>query len=276
MMSARRSSSCSRAPTSSAPSPPWWTASSRASARSCLPRSSATWSRTSRCARLARLACVAGPPCPWSLPQLPTGLTGAACSAPPPALTLPPAPHAAPQVAQLAGYVAEHSAYHHGEQSLTSTIVGLAQDFVGSNNINLLVPSGQFGTRLQVRARCARPTAAAHRAHSVHCILAGPPCRPPPGLPFACLPATASLPAARPAQACTCVLPAAPQGGKDAASARYIYTRLAPLTRHLFNEADDRLLTYQNEEGQSIEPTWCVQQPRTRAARVPCAPARSA
>jgi hypothetical protein len=54
------------------------------------------------------------------------------------------------QVAQLAGYVSEHSAYHHGEQSLTSTIVGLAQDFVGSNNINFLVPSGQFGTRLQV------------------------------------------------------------------------------------------------------------------------------
>ena len=28
------------------------------------------------------------------------------------------------------------------------TIVGLAQDFVGSNNINLLLPIGQFGTRL--------------------------------------------------------------------------------------------------------------------------------
>uniref|UniRef100_A0A7S3VQX9 DNA topoisomerase 2 n=1 Tax=Dunaliella tertiolecta TaxID=3047 RepID=A0A7S3VQX9_DUNTE len=98
------------------------------------------------------------------------------------------------KVAQLAGYVSEHSAYHHGEQSLTSTIVGLAQDFVGSNNINMLVPSGQFGTRLQ--------------------------------------------------------------GGKDAASARYIYTRLAPLARHLFNEADDSLLNYLNEEGQSIEPVW--------------------
>jgi len=51
------------------------------------------------------------------------------------------------KVAQLAGYVAEHSAYHHGEQSLASTIVGLAQNFVGSNNINLLLPIGQFGTR---------------------------------------------------------------------------------------------------------------------------------
>lgn len=98
------------------------------------------------------------------------------------------------KVAQLAGYVSEHSAYHHGEQSLASTIVNLAQDYVGSNNVNLLVPSGQFGTRLQ--------------------------------------------------------------GGKDAASARYIYTRLAPLTRHLYNEADDQLLNYLNEEGQNIEPQW--------------------
>lgn len=54
------------------------------------------------------------------------------------------------QVAQLAAYVSEHSAYHHGETSLATTIVNLAQDFVGSNNINLLQPSGQFGTRLQV------------------------------------------------------------------------------------------------------------------------------
>eukprot|EP00892_Ulva_mutabilis_P007081 jgi/Ulvmu1/4745/UM020_0029.1 len=98
------------------------------------------------------------------------------------------------KVAQLSGYVAEHSAYHHGETSLQSTIVGLAQDFVGSNNINLLYPSGQFGTRLQ--------------------------------------------------------------GGKDSASARYIFTRLAPLARHLFNEADDALLEYQTEEGQRIEPKW--------------------
>ena len=74
--------------------------------------------------------------------------------------------------------------------------MGLAQDFVGSNNVNLLVPSGQFGTRLQ--------------------------------------------------------------GGKDAASPRYIYTRLAPLTRHLFNKADDKLLKYLCEEGQSIEPEHYV------------------
>ena len=53
------------------------------------------------------------------------------------------------KVAQFSGYVSEHSAYHHGEQSLNGAIVNMAQDFVGSNNINLLIPNGQFGTRLQ-------------------------------------------------------------------------------------------------------------------------------
>jgi len=53
------------------------------------------------------------------------------------------------KVAQLAGYVSETAAYHHGEMSLTGAIVGMAQNFVGSNNINLLAPNGQFGTRLQ-------------------------------------------------------------------------------------------------------------------------------
>lgn len=53
------------------------------------------------------------------------------------------------RVAQFAGYVSEHSGYHHGEQSLNDTIVGMAQDFVGSNNIPWFVPQGQFGTRLK-------------------------------------------------------------------------------------------------------------------------------
>ncbi|KAK9154871.1 hypothetical protein Sjap_002351 [Stephania japonica] len=100
------------------------------------------------------------------------------------------------KVAQFSGYVSEHSAYHHGEQSLASTIIGMAQDYVGSNNINLLQPNGQFGTRHQ--------------------------------------------------------------GGKDHASARYIYTRLSPITRFLFPKDDDGLLDYLNEDGQSIEPTWYV------------------
>jgi len=53
------------------------------------------------------------------------------------------------KVAQFSGYVSEHACYHHGEASLNGAIVGMAQNFVGSNNINLLVPSGQFGTRLK-------------------------------------------------------------------------------------------------------------------------------
>ena len=96
------------------------------------------------------------------------------------------------KVAQLSGYVSEHAAYHHGEQSLASTIVGLAQDYVGSNNVNVLVPSGQFGTRLQ--------------------------------------------------------------GGKDHASPRYVFTRLAPTCRAMFPESDDALLDYLDDDGQSIEP----------------------
>lgn len=100
------------------------------------------------------------------------------------------------KVAQLAGYISEHSAYHHGEVSLQGTIVGMAQNFVGSNNINLLFPSGQFGTRLQ--------------------------------------------------------------GGKDCASARYIYTRLERIARVIFHPDDDPLLEYQTEEGQSIEPRWYI------------------
>eukprot|EP00913_Durusdinium_trenchii_P012831 g12047.t1 len=39
------------------------------------------------------------------------------------------------KVAQLSGYVAEQSAYHHGESSLQGTIIGMAQNFVGSNNV---------------------------------------------------------------------------------------------------------------------------------------------
>ena len=53
------------------------------------------------------------------------------------------------KVAQFTGYVSEHSGYHHGEASLNGAIVGMAQNFVGSNNINLFLPNGQFGTRLR-------------------------------------------------------------------------------------------------------------------------------
>jgi len=61
------------------------------------------------------------------------------------------------RVAQLAGYVSEHGSYHHGEASLNGAIVGLAQNYVGSNNINLLVPEGQFGSRRQNGKDSAAP-----------------------------------------------------------------------------------------------------------------------
>ena len=53
------------------------------------------------------------------------------------------------KVAQYSGSVSEISCYHHGEQSLNGAIVGMAQEYVGSNNIPILEPKGQFGTRLQ-------------------------------------------------------------------------------------------------------------------------------
>ncbi|KAL0586898.1 hypothetical protein ABG067_003518 [Albugo candida] len=100
------------------------------------------------------------------------------------------------KVAQLAGYCSEHTAYHHGEASLHSTIVNMAQDYVGSNNINMLYPSGQFGTRLQ--------------------------------------------------------------GGKDAASPRYIFTKLSKYTRLIYPEEDDALLRYNDDDGISVEPQYYV------------------
>ena len=55
--------------------------------------------------------------------------------------------HSELKVVQLAGYIAEQTAYHHGDTSLHLTIVGMAQDFVGANNVPLLVANGQFGSR---------------------------------------------------------------------------------------------------------------------------------
>jgi DNA topoisomerase-2 len=52
------------------------------------------------------------------------------------------------KVSQLAAAIALVSAYHHGEASLESTIVKLAQDYPGANNLNYLMPIGQFGSRL--------------------------------------------------------------------------------------------------------------------------------
>ena len=100
------------------------------------------------------------------------------------------------KVAQLSGYISEHTSYHHGEASLHGTITNMAQDFVGSNNMNLLYPSGAFGTRLL--------------------------------------------------------------GGKDAGSPRYIFTRLMPITKILFNEYDNRLLEYLDDDGFTIEPKYYI------------------
>ena len=61
------------------------------------------------------------------------------------------------RVAQFAGYVSEHTGYHHGEASLNEAIIGMAQNFMGANNIAWLVPQGQFGTRLQGGKDSASP-----------------------------------------------------------------------------------------------------------------------
>ncbi|KAJ4360663.1 DNA topoisomerase 2 [Didymosphaeria variabile] len=100
------------------------------------------------------------------------------------------------KVVDLAGSVSGTTDYAYGEASMQGTIVGLAQNFVGSNNINCLEPSGNFGSRLQ--------------------------------------------------------------GGKDAASARYIYTRLSPFARRIFHPQDDALLKYGESDGNKIEPEMYV------------------
>ncbi|RAO66442.1 uncharacterized protein BHQ10_002454 [Talaromyces amestolkiae] len=100
------------------------------------------------------------------------------------------------KVVELAGHVSGMTAYQHGDISLQQTIVGLAQTFVGSNNLNCLEPSGNFGSRLQ--------------------------------------------------------------GGSDCASARYIYTRLSPFARRVFNQQDEPLLTYNEDDGEKIEPELYV------------------
>lgn len=98
------------------------------------------------------------------------------------------------KVAQLSGYVSAETSYHHGENSLQQAIIGMAQDFVGSNNLNLLRPDSNFGSRFI--------------------------------------------------------------GGKDAASARYIFTRLAAHTPLIFHPDDAPLLSYLNDDGHPIEPEY--------------------
>jgi DNA topoisomerase II len=61
------------------------------------------------------------------------------------------------KVAQLGAEIAKITNYHHGEQSLFGTIINMAQDYTGSNNINLLKPCGAFGTRLHCGKDSASP-----------------------------------------------------------------------------------------------------------------------
>ena len=59
------------------------------------------------------------------------------------------------KVAQLAGFVAEKTNYHHGEQCLNDTITKMAQDYPGANNVPYLQKDGQFGTRLSNGKDCS-------------------------------------------------------------------------------------------------------------------------
>lgn len=60
------------------------------------------------------------------------------------------------KVASAMGTIASETAYHHGEASLATTMINMAQDFVGSNNCSLLVPEGMFGTRHTPKAAAPR------------------------------------------------------------------------------------------------------------------------
>ncbi|CAL9241869.1 unnamed protein product, partial [Arabidopsis halleri] len=60
-------------------------------------------------------------------------------------------------VSKFSGYVLDLSVYRHGEQNLDNTIIGMALDYVGRNNVNLLHPSSQFGTRASGKKDAANP-----------------------------------------------------------------------------------------------------------------------
>lgn len=60
------------------------------------------------------------------------------------------------KVAQLASSVAYETSYHHGEQGIGGVICNMAQNYAGANNINLLEPLGQFGSRLSPVPAAAR------------------------------------------------------------------------------------------------------------------------
>jgi DNA topoisomerase-2 len=61
------------------------------------------------------------------------------------------------KVAQFAGYIGCETEYHHGEVSLFEAIIGMAQNWPTSNNINLLEPKGNFGSRSMQGKDAASP-----------------------------------------------------------------------------------------------------------------------
>lgn len=75
------------------------------------------------------------------------------------------------KVSQLSGIVSSQSMYHNGEQSLMGCIIGMAQDYTGSNNINVLEPIGQFGTRLMGGHDSASPRYIFTKLHPITHIL---------------------------------------------------------------------------------------------------------
>jgi len=60
------------------------------------------------------------------------------------------------QVERVAAQVAAVTDYHHGVGSLEGTIIGMANDYAGTNNMNIFIPSGQFGSRLTKEAAAGR------------------------------------------------------------------------------------------------------------------------
>jgi DNA topoisomerase-2 len=60
------------------------------------------------------------------------------------------------KVSHLAAEIAKQTEYLHGEASLQGVVVNMAQDFTGSNNMNLLYPASSFGTRFIPSASAAR------------------------------------------------------------------------------------------------------------------------
>ena len=60
------------------------------------------------------------------------------------------------KVEQLSAKASEQTSYLHGANSLNGVIVGLAVKYVGSNNVNILEPDGNFGTRFIKEASASR------------------------------------------------------------------------------------------------------------------------